>query len=108
MYLSKPEEGFSIPVIYVSINELSINELKNIDTKRKEVKVKNDIKVNYLNEHESCRHEKENKDKLIFDIEDNINEEIIDDTKTNRKNIPEEAQSNGQLILDGDIVEEDK
>ena len=107
MYLSKPEEGFSMPVIYVSINELNINELKNIDTIKKEVKVKDDIKVNYLNEDENFRNEKESRDKLIFDIEENINEEI-DEATSNREKILEEAESNGLLILDGDIVEENK
>ena len=107
MYLSKPEEGFSMPVIYVSINELNINELKNIDTIKKEVKVKDDIKVNYLNEDENFSNEKESEDKLIFDIEENINEEI-DEVASNREKILEEAESNGLLILDGDIVEENK
>lgn len=107
MYLSKPEEGFSMPVIYVSINELNINELKNIYTIKKEVKVKDDIKVNYLNEDENFRNEKESRDKLIFDIEENINEEI-DEATSNREKILEEAESNGLLILDGDIVEENK
>ncbi|MGN0145000.1 MAG: hypothetical protein ACI398_08455 [Clostridium sp.] len=118
MYLSKPEEGFSIPVVYVSINELNIDELKDINT------IKADRKINYLkkdkefkdynyddiyhiddkrgygiDDEKECKVEEKVKNRLLFDTD----EGEIDESIINRENNEEtETESGGLLILDGD------
>ena len=110
MYISKPEEGFCVPVLYIDKKELNIGEIKDISEYKKNIKIDNSTDNDDLR----CSQDKENSDivtekvdKLIIDNDEEFNEEKIKDFISERKNKADKLES-GVLILDAEIVEENE
>lgn len=106
MYLSKPAEGFCIPVLYIRKENLDISELKDIASKEVEKTIFSRRET--LNDDDCLK--KSNKDekiseRLIFD-DDDINIEEVKETIVKRKVEEVDVKNVGFLIFDGDIKDE--
>lgn len=106
MYLSKPVEGFCIPVLYIRKENLDISELKDIASKEVEKTIFS--RGETLNDDDCLK--KSNKDekiseRLIFD-DDDINIEEVKETIVKRKVEEVDVKNVGFLIFDGDIKDE--
>ena len=113
MYLSKPEKGFCISVLYVNKKDLNIDELKEISSLDKKADL--NLEVNIC-DYEKSKIEEENLakamrsgyDKLIFD-EDEVEgiketiEKLID-----RRAKEIKSEDMGILILDDEAIEKNK
>lgn len=117
MYLSKPQEGFCIQVLYIKKEELDIAKLLDID------KSSEDDELNYLEKnlyHDLAdnkegliiedeilkEYRSEKNDRLIFDVDEDIENHELPDSLIDRKINEVGADSLGVLILDGDPMEE--
>ena len=116
MYLSTPEFGFCMPVLYVKKDELDIGRLKDInkqweDEKRDYLRCcsedgySNNIDFGIKNENYDISGNKEN-DCLIFDVDECESGEEIKKYIVNRRVNEVESKSVGVLILDGEDVED--
>lgn len=119
MYLSKPQEGFCIPVLYIKKEELDIAKLLDID------KSSEDVELNYLGKNlyhdlsdnnegliiedealNASRSEKN--DRLIFDVDEDSENHEVPESLIDRKINELGAEALGVLILDGDPMEENQ
>lgn len=117
MYLSKPEGGFCIPVLYIKKDELNIRQLKNIN---KELEVedfdyfRNDFEDKYLKNKRNFQTEEwdfdnlsnEKNNRLTFDMDEPVEGEFIKQSIVDRKISELGAESVGVLILDGEDIED--
>lgn len=117
MYLSKPEEGFCIPVLYINRKELDISNLLDID------KVSENYEMNYLgkefyndlpdNKEESLIKDEvlnaprgEENDRLIFDTDEGDEKNESLESLIERKINGADSEGFGVLIFDGEPMEE--
>ncbi|WP_428817719.1 hypothetical protein ACQR2L_06325 [Clostridium butyricum] len=106
MYLSKPVEGFCIPVLYIRKEHLDISELKDIASK--EAKKTIFSRGETLNDHECSKESNEDEkisERLIFD-DDDINIEEVKETVVKRKVEEVDVENVGFLIFDEDIKDQ--
>lgn len=106
MYLSKPVEGFCIPVLYIRKEHLDISELKDIASKEVEKTIFS--RGEALNDHECSKKSNEDEkisERLIFD-DDDINIEEVKETIVKRKVEEVDVENVGFLIFDGDIKDQ--
>lgn len=115
MYLSKPIDGFCVPVLYIEKEYLNISELKDIKTRdydnsmflrgEKLIDYGYTQKSNISNEDRiDCEKISE---KLIFDADENNNINELKETIIKRKVEESDVKNPGFLILDGDFNEEE-
>lgn len=106
MYLSKPVEGFCIPVLYIRKEHLDISELKDIASKEVEKTIFS--REETLNDYECSKKSNEDEkisERLTFD-DDDINIEEVKETVVKRKVEEVDVENVGFLIFDGDIKDQ--
>lgn len=111
MYLSKPIDGFCVPVLYVEKEYLNINELKDIKTmdydngiffRSDNLRDSDYTKKSNVSNKDGIEYEKISK-KLIFDEDENSNTNELEENIIRRKVEEIDEKNLGLLILDGDV-----
>lgn len=114
MYLSKPIDGFCVPVLYVEKEYLNINELKDIKTmdydnsiffRSENLKDSDYTKKLNVSNKDGIEYEKIS-EKLIFDEDENSNINELQENIMKRKVEEIDGKNLGLLILDGDVDED--
>lgn len=117
MYLSKPEGGFCIPVLYINKDELNISRFKDINKEWEDKKIdylrydaedrysENNIDLEVKDENYNISEDERN-NCLIFDVDECESGEEIKKSIIDRRINEVEAESVGVLILDGEDVED--
>lgn len=117
MYLSKPEKGFCIPVLYIKKEDLNISKLRDIKRTAEEEKsnhLENGINYNYSDHKSDLKIKEENlystrgekNDRLVLDADEDITDERLKEFIVNREINEMNSEDLGVLILDGDVMEE--